>query len=149
LVEKEVFPRFHIGESLLPYNRALFEEMGVLPALEAAGFPKKFGAQFHLGNGSKTTQFIFRQGRLTREKEAMQVERAHFDHVLLKHARACGADVREGWTAARFASGPAGVTLDGRSQDGLSEQLRGAFLIDASGRANLTGNQDGLRVVHP
>src|SRR5262249_39278080 len=102
VLEKEIFPRFHIGESLLPYKRALFAEMGVLPTLEAAGFPKKFGAQFYLGNGSKSTQFIFRQGRLTREKEAIQVERAQFDHLLLKHARSCGADVREGWTAARF-----------------------------------------------
>jgi FADH2-dependent halogenase len=149
VLEKEVFPRFHIGESLLPYNRALFAEMGVLPALEAAGFPKKFGAQFHLGNGSKTTQFIFRQGRLTRETEAIQVERAQFDHLLLKHARACGADVREGWTATRFSSDAGGVVLDGRSRDGQGQQLRGAFLIDASGRANLTGNQDGLRVIHP
>ncbi len=46
LLEKEVFPRFHIGESLLPYNMRIFSELGVVPALEAAGFPKKFGAQF-------------------------------------------------------------------------------------------------------
>jgi FADH2-dependent halogenase len=149
ILEKEVFPRFHIGESLLPYNRALFVEMGVLPALEAAGFPKKFGAQFYLGNGSKATKFVFRQGRLTRETEAIQVERAQFDHVLLKHARTSGAEVREGWTATRFSSDADGVTLEGRSQDGQTQQLRGAFLIDASGRANLTGNQDGLRVIHP
>ena len=51
LLEKEVFPRFHIGESLLPYNRTIFEEMGVLPTLEQAGFPQKFGAQFHIGSG--------------------------------------------------------------------------------------------------
>src|SRR5512143_3180895 len=86
LLEKEVFPRFHIGESLLPYNRRIFEEMGVLPALEAAGFTPKFGAQFHLGNGQAATRFLFRQGRFTRETRAMQVERAAFDHVLLRHA---------------------------------------------------------------
>src|SRR5881396_2795260 len=67
VLEKERFPRFHIGESLLPYNRRIFEEMGVVPALEAAGFPKKYGAQFHLGNGSKSVKFIFRLGRYTRE----------------------------------------------------------------------------------
>ena len=49
VLEREHFPRFHIGESLLPYNRVLLEEMGVLPTLEAAGFPTKLGAQFHLG----------------------------------------------------------------------------------------------------
>src|SRR5690242_20692405 len=48
VLEKEHFPRFHIGESLLPYNRRIFREMGVLPTLEAAGFPAKYGAQFHL-----------------------------------------------------------------------------------------------------
>src|SRR5436305_9928013 len=73
VLEKERFPRFHIGESLLPYNRQIFEEMGVLPALEAAGFPKKFGAQFHLGNGTHSVKFIFRQGRFTREPQALQV----------------------------------------------------------------------------
>src|SRR5262245_28519472 len=53
VLEKEVFPRFHIGESLLPYNRIVFEQMGVLPKLEAAGLLKKWGAQFHIGNGTK------------------------------------------------------------------------------------------------
>src|SRR5215813_10217593 len=67
LLEKEHFPRFHIGESLLPYNRQLFEEMGVLPALEAAGFPLKHGAQFHLGNASKALKLAFSNGSFTKE----------------------------------------------------------------------------------
>src|ERR1700722_6260741 len=81
VLEKEHFPRFHIGESLLPYNHQLFREMGVLPALETAGFVRKLGAQFHLGNGSKGTGFVFREGKFTREPEAIQVERSRFDHV--------------------------------------------------------------------
>ena len=149
LLEKEHFPRFHIGESLLPYNRQLFEELGVLPTLEAAGFVKKVGAQFHLGNGSQFVQFVFRQGRFTREPEAFQVERAPFDQLLLEHARACGAEVREGWTATRFASDADGVTTEARSDGGLTASFRSAFLVDASGRGNLTGNQEGLRVIHP
>lgn len=149
LLEKAVFPRFHIGESLLPYNRELFEAMGVWPALAAAGFPRKFGAQFHLGNGSKTTRFLFREGRFTRLPEAIQVERATFDHLLLKHARATGADVREGWTVRRFQSTPTGVVVAAEDPTGHPRELKAAFLIDASGRANLTGNQEGLREVHP
>ena len=90
VLEKEIFPRFHIGESLLPCNMTIFRDMGVLPALQAAGFPRKYGAQFELGNGSIGTRFVFRQGRFNREPEAIQVERAMFDHVLLKHARAVG-----------------------------------------------------------
>jgi len=96
VLEKEHFPRFHIGESLLPYNRRLFKEMGVLSTLEAAGFPKKFGAQFHLGNASKALKLVFRNGCFTRETEAFQVERSIFDDLLLKHSRASGAEVREG-----------------------------------------------------
>ena len=49
VLEREHFPRFKIGESLLPYNRRIFEEMGVLGKLEAGGFLRKYGAQFHLG----------------------------------------------------------------------------------------------------
>src|SRR5262245_4704894 len=60
VLEKERFPRFHIGESLLPYNRRIFKEMGVLPTLEQMGLVKKIGAQFHLANGSKALFLIFR-----------------------------------------------------------------------------------------
>jgi len=149
VLEKERFPRFHIGESLLPYNRRIFDEMGVLPALEAAGFPKKFGAQFHLGNGSKCTKFVFREGKFTREPEAFQVERAKFDHILLKHAAASGAEVREGWAAGKFGSDAVGISVEARSDSGEARTFHARFLIDASGRGNLTGNQEGLRVIHP
>src|SRR5438067_7824784 len=60
VLEKEHFPRFHIGESLLPYNRQIFREIGALEKLEASGLMKKYGAQFHLGNGSKSLLLVFR-----------------------------------------------------------------------------------------
>lgn len=149
VLEKEHFPRFHIGESLLPYNRRIFSEMGVLPALEARGFLKKFGAQFHLGNGVKNVKFNFREGRFTREQEAIQVERADFDHVLLKHAAHCGAEVREGWTVQRFTRHPDGIQLTAQGPDRTQAAFHGKFLIDASGRGNVTGNQEALKVMHP
>jgi FADH2-dependent halogenase len=149
VLEKEIFPRFHIGESLLPYNAAIFRELGVWDTLAAAGFPKKVGAQFHLSNGTLSTRFIFREGRFTREPEVFQVERAKFDHILLKHARASSADVREGWTVQKTSSEPDRVTLDATDAHGVKHQFIGKFLVDASGRANLTGNQEGLRVIHP
>jgi FADH2-dependent halogenase len=149
LLEKEKFPRFHIGESLLPYNRTIFEEMGVLATLEAAGFTRKWGAQFHLHNGSKSIHLAFRNGRFTREPLAFQVERARFDQILLNHARTGGADVREGWSVSNVASSPAIAQLQARSPDGQNHTFTGAFIIDASGRSNLTGNQEGLRQIHP
>lgn len=149
VLEKEHFPRFHIGESLLPYNQPIFEEMGVLPTLEAAGFTRKFGAQFHLGNSSKRIKLTFRNGRFTRSTMAFQVERARFDDLLLKHSRSSGAEVREGWMVTKFAADRDGVSVDAHDDDGATRQFRCSFLIDASGRANVTGNQEGLRVSYP
>lgn len=149
VLEKEHFPRFHIGESLLPYNRRIFEAMGVLPALEKAGFPVKYGAQFHLGNGKKHVKLVFRNGCFTRETVAFQVERSTFDDLLLKRARECGVEVREGWTAGSFCLGPAGIELEARGDGGQAERFSASFLIDASGRGNVTGNQERLRIVHP
>src|SRR5262245_30184534 len=149
VLEKEHFPRFHIGESLLPYNQRIFREMGVLPALEAAGFTKKYGAQFHLGNASKSLKLTFSNGSFTGEPMAFQVERAKFDDLLLKHAQASGAEVREGWMATRFSNHGAHVSLEARSTSGDTETFEASFLIDASGRVNFSGNQEGLRVVHP
>src|SRR5438876_5488592 len=141
LLEKEHFPRFHIGESLLPYNQRIFEAMGVLPALQGAGLIHKYGAQFHLGDNSKSLLLNFRNGRFTRQAVAFQVERASFDHLLLKHARSCGAEVREGWTVTKFSTDARGAIVQARNQAGQSETFQGAFLIDASGRGNFTGNQ--------
>ena len=72
--------------------------MGVLPALQEAGFPGNSARSSELGNGSLGTALRFRQGKYNREPEAIQVERARFDHILLKHARApvptCARDGR-------------------------------------------------------
>lgn len=149
VLEKEHFPRFHIGESLLPYNRKLFAEMGVLGTLEAAGFPKKLGAQFHLGNASKSLKLVFSNGCYTREPIAFQVERSTFDDLLLKHARTSGAEVREGWTVRGFSNQNGQVKIEAHDGNGKREALSAAFLIDASGRGNFTGNQQSLRVIHP
>jgi flavin-dependent dehydrogenase len=149
VLEKEIFPRFHIGESLLPSNHSLFREMGVLPKLQAAGFLRKVGAIFELGNKSLGTHIIFGEGKFNDETEAFHVERSRFDHVLLKHARDAGADIREGWTVQKFDTDSDGVTVHASSPHGESHQFRASFLIDASGRGNLTGNQEGLRVIHP
>lgn len=148
VLEREVFPRFHIGESLLPYNTSLFEELGVLAKLKAAGLVRKTGAQFHAGNGSRSAQFIFRQGCFTRQTETFQVERATFDHLLLQHARELGADVREGWTVQRFEARADRMTVEATGAGGERHVCEGRFLIDASGRGNVTGNQEGLREFH-
>jgi flavin-dependent dehydrogenase len=149
VLEKEVFPRFHIGESLLPYNRQILDELGLTEKLKGEGFPKKFGAQFYVANGSKSVKFVFAKGAYTREKETIQVERAKFDHILLKNAREKGADVREGWTVTRFREDDSGVQVSATDPAGRAHDFSARFLVDASGRGNLTGNQEGIRMVHP
>ncbi len=149
VLEKERFPRFHIGESLLPYNHAIFEELGVLDTLKSAGFPVKRGAQFHLGNGSKGTAFVFRNGAFTRHTEAYQVERSKFDDLLLRHAEKSGVEVREGFGVSHFAEDAEGVTVEGTNDAGSPQTFRTRFLVDASGRGNVTGNQEGLRIPNP
>lgn len=149
VLERERFPRFHIGESLLPYNWPIFAELGVLPALEAAGFPRKTGAQFHLGNGRKSLKLVFREGRFTEEPQTFQVERSVFDHLLLKNAASKGAGVREGWRFQRFEQLADRVRVEAADPAGAPHKFEARFLIDASGRGNVTGNQEGLRVIHP
>jgi FADH2-dependent halogenase len=149
VLEKEKFPRFHVGESLLPYNHAIFAEMGLLPKLEAAGLTRKVGAQFHLGDGSRSLSLVFRNGRYTKHAEAYQVERSKFDHLLLQHAREAGAEVREGWTVGRCDTDAGGATVTATGPEGTPESFRASFLIDASGRGNLTAIQQGLRHIHP
>lgn len=148
VLEKAKFPRFHIGESLLPYNRELFEEMGVLPALLEAGFPVKHGAQFHLGNASAHLKLRFQNGRFTRHTTAFQVERARLDQILLQHAAKSGAEVREGCTVTRFESNAQSVRVDARNGTDEAQSFTASYLLDCSGRANLTGNQEQLRNTH-
>ena len=149
VLEQEVFPRFHIGESLLPYNQAIFRELGVLPAIEAAGFPRKLAARFCLTHGQPSTRFVFGAGKFCHEPGVFSVERATFDHILLKHARSCGADIREGWAVTKTTAAPEGVTVSARDPAGTIHNFKASFLIDATGRTNLTGNQEGVREIHP
>src|ERR1051325_8479130 len=131
VLEKEVFPRFHIGESLLPCNMTIFREMGVLPAWQAAGFPVKYGARFELSNGSLGTRFAFREGKYNREPQAIQVERAVFDHVLLSQPRPPAPEAREGWSVSKFSADAGGVSVEACAPHGQTHQFRADYLIDA------------------
>ena len=149
--EKEKFPRFHIGESLLPYNRPLFTELGLLKKLDD---PKKFvrknGARIGLWDGSRSVRFAFANGRFTEEESAFQVERAEFDELLLDHAREAGANVFQEHSVQSFEVTPDAVETKVRNaRSGGIKSFRGRFLIDASGTHNFTGNRMKLRRPHP
>ena len=145
VLEKCGFPRFHIGESLLPYNRALFDELGVWEKVSAAGFMVKRGAQFWMGDGSRHNRLDFAKGSFTEFPQSIQVERSKFDHILLDHSREAGAEVREECAVLRHRVDDRGVTVTYRDAAGVEQSARAAFLIDASGLGNLTANSASQR----
>ncbi|MFA7343836.1 MAG: NAD(P)/FAD-dependent oxidoreductase [Terrimicrobiaceae bacterium] len=145
VLEKEKFPRFHVGESLLPYNRRIFDELGVWPKLASAGFMKKRGAQFLMGNGSRGVRIDFGKGSFNEYGEAIQVERSKFDHLLLDHARESGADVREECRVVGYEVGADDVVARYRDGGGSDREVRAKFLVDASGLSNFTANSEALR----
>jgi flavin-dependent dehydrogenase len=135
VVEKETFPRFHIGESLLPHGNRIFEELGVWPLLEAGGFVHKFGAYFFLANGAAGKEIIFSEGIIPGLGRTFQVERAKFDTILLDHARSLGAEVRMPATVSALVSGDEGHTATVKTPGG-EQTIAARWVVDASGRDN-------------
>ena len=145
LLEKAKFPRFHIGESLLPYNRKIFEELGVWEKVSTAGFTKKRAAQFIMGDDSRGNRLDFSKGAFTEFPDALQVERAKFDEILLTHSRENGVDVREESQVISHQVEPCKVVIKYQSSDGNEHEVSAPYLIDASGLGNFTANRESKR----
>jgi flavin-dependent dehydrogenase len=146
--ERERFPRFHVGESLLPATMPLFERLGVRQRVEAAGFQRKNGAVFAQETDGRQVTLNFRRGP-TWEDHAYNVPRADFDRILLDHATKEGALVREGAEVRDLVLRGDGVRLTVRVGDGAAEDVEAAFLVDASGRDALVASRVGRRVPLP
>jgi flavin-dependent dehydrogenase len=144
LLEREHFPRHHIGESLLPASMPVLEELGVLPAVQAAGFLRKWGATMVWGTDKTPWSWYFRETN-QRYPHAYQVWRPHFDQLLLDNSRAHGVDVREGYqvTDVLFADDRA-VSVQ-YTTDGTQGVVRARFVVDASGQGALLGHKLQLR----
>ncbi|MGE3538880.1 MAG: NAD(P)/FAD-dependent oxidoreductase [Candidatus Tectimicrobiota bacterium] len=144
LLEREHFPREHIGESLLPASMPVLEELGVLPAIQEAGFLPKWGATMVWGLDKDPWSWYFRETN-SRYPHSYQVWRAQFDHILLQNSRQHGVDVREGHQAVEvlFEHGRAvGVRYSRNGSEGLA---RARFVVDASGQGALLGHTLQLR----
>ena len=140
LFERENFPRFHIGESLLPFSMKAFTRLGLHEKFSRAGFMKKFGGEI-VGACSETgTKFYFKDGYRSQTDHAYQVTRGDFDKVLLDHAAECGAEVHEETSVDQVRFSKDDVELGVRS-NGSSRSIRARYLIDASGRASVLGRQ--------
>ena len=131
VIEKETFPRFSIGESLLPQSMAYIEEAGMLQAVVEAGFQYKNGAAF--ARGDRYTDFDFRDKFSVGWGTTYQVQRGHFDHVLIREAQKQGADVRFSHVveAVDVESDEPSVTV--RAPDASRYTVRARFVLDASG----------------
>ncbi|QKH33617.1 NAD(P)/FAD-dependent oxidoreductase [Achromobacter pestifer] len=132
MLERQQFPRFSIGESLLAHCLEFVEEAGMLPAVQAAGFQVKNGAAFACGE--RYTHFDFRDKFTAGPGTTFQVQRAQFDKVLADDAARQGVEVRylQEVTAADFDSGD-GPLLEVRGADGAAYQVQSRFVLDASG----------------
>jgi halogenation protein CepH len=137
ILEKEHFPRYQIGESLLPSTiHGVCRLTGVSDKLAKAGFPLKRGGSFRWGASPEPWTFAFSiSSRMTGPTSfAYQVERSKFDKILLDHARELGAEVREGCTVTDIIEGGDRVTgLRYTDDDGNERQAFGTFVIDSSG----------------
>jgi len=132
-IEREQFPRFSIGESLLPQSMAYLEQAGMLQAVVEAGFQYKNGAAFM--RDGRYTDFDFRDKHSEGWGTTYQVQRADFDHLLAKEAQKAGAEVRFRHEVLHIELGrPGGRSLvTVKDPDGLQYQVDAGFILDASG----------------
>jgi flavin-dependent dehydrogenase len=135
MLEKEQFPRFSIGESLLPQSMQYIEEAGMLQAVVEAGFQYKNGAAF--ARGEQRTQFDFRQKFTPGWGTTYQVQRADFDLLLANCAERAGAQVRYRHEVVEVDVGGEHPSVTVRAPDGESYRVQARFLLDASGFARI------------
>lgn len=150
LLEKERFPRFHIGESLLPYNVPLFKRLGVWERMLEHGFQRKFGGQFVFEPGGETLRLDFQNSLDSDLPMALQVRRAELDHILLDNARQSGAEVQEEAQVEDVLFDEAGGARGVRARrQGETVDMEARVVIDATGRDTLLGHRLGLKTKDP
>lgn len=142
VLEKEKFPRFHIGESLLPYSFAAFDRLGIREHLDQHAM-QKHGGEIATACGQRSLKFYFKNGFRLKHRRAYQVERAEFDKLLLDRAREEGAEVHEQTEVRKFAFDAEGVTLEAKGE--FTGEIRAQYLLDCSGRHSVVGRHLGLK----
>ena len=144
LLEKAHHPRFHIGESLLPANVPLLEQLGVRAQVEAIGMPK-WGVEFCSPQHSHRSYLEFSQAWDKSMPMAWQVRRDAFDEILFRNAAASGAVTQEGCQVRSVAFDADGATVEAVLDDGATQHWRARFVVDASGRDTLLATANGWK----
>ena len=151
IVEREKFPRYHIGESLIPFTFHPLQRIGMIPKMKGSHFVKKYSVTFVQPDGRRSQPFYF-FNRYDRETVAQswQVLRSEFDQLLLDNAREKGAEVREETTVNRLlmdGDRVAGVEIS--DQAGRIGELRAPITLDCTGKEAFSSNRLGWRMRDP
>jgi flavin-dependent dehydrogenase len=155
LFERETFPRFHIGESLIPETYWVLKRLNMLEKMQRSHFVKKYSVQFINANGKLSAPFYFWDNKPHECSQTWQVVRSEFDHMMLDNAREHGVDAHDGvhvievlFDHAERGQGnrAVGVAI---KQDGVRKEIRAKVVVDASGQAALLMNRMKLRLWDP
>jgi flavin-dependent dehydrogenase len=150
LFEREKFPRFHIGESLIPETYWVLKRLNMLPKMHRSHFVKKYSVQFVNASGKLSAPFYFWDNKPHECSQTWQVARSEFDAMMLENAREHGVDVHEAVRVLDviFDNGRAiGVKI--RDAHGETRDVTAKIVVDASGQAGLIQNRLRLRVWDP
>lgn len=140
LLERRTFPRFHIGESMLPYTAGILDQLGILGQFGPADYPTKWGAEFTGPQGGfRRVDFTSQGGG--RKESAFQCERARFDDVLLRNAIAAGTQVIEEARVLDVIEEEGRISGVRYLHDGATREARARYVMDASGRAGVLSHQ--------
>ncbi len=151
VLEREKFPRFHIGESLLPGAWEIWERLGISADLEQAGFVIKQGIMFGMFNAKEDVKLLTAEyPECFLRPWTYHVERARFDEILLNHARKRGAEVREEWSVKEVVfEGDQAVGVMAGPNGAEPHRINARVVVDASGRDCLVARKMGWRKPDP
>ncbi|MEI7956258.1 MAG: NAD(P)/FAD-dependent oxidoreductase [Verrucomicrobiota bacterium] len=150
LLEREKFPRYHIGESLIPYTYFTLERLGMLDKLQKSHFVRKYSVQFVRQAGDVSSPFYFTQNWDHPSSSTWQVVRSEFDEMLLNNAREKGVEALEEMTVKEaIRENGSVVGVRGIDKDGREFEVRAPVTIDASGRDGFTQVKNGWRIRDP
>ena len=139
LLEKDQHPRFHIGESLLPMNLEIFEELGVLDQVASIGLLKN-GAEFISADDRQHTFYFKSAMNKSAPGHAYQIRRSEFDKLLLDNSRKKGVRVFQNTRVIEVSFQPETVEIKSRTEQGEIQCWRAEFIVDASGRNTYLAN---------
>ena len=148
VLEKERHPRFHIGESLLPMNLALFDTLGVRGEIESIAM-MKYGAELNSPHHGWNQTFMFCDALDKEWPYAYQVRRSEFDHILLRNCERQGASVFEEYRVTGVELENDGCAVSAAGADGTMHAWQARYLVDASGRATFLAGKLGIKRRNP